>query len=228
MRRLIRHTLTAIACICAATATAQTHYVPHISVGAHAGASLSQYTFNPSSRQSFHTGFAAGVRFRYAEERHVGLLAELNIEQRGWKEDFQDAPFSYSRTLTFIELPVMTHIFFGSRTFKGTVNLGPQVGYMIGSSISSNFDYENPAAVPGFPARRAVDQMKMPVKNRFDYGIAAGLGIEWAVTRAHAVTLEGRFYYGLGNIFASSRRDPFSASRGISIMVTAGYWFRLK
>ncbi len=216
-----------IAWVCAG---AQTHYVPHISVGAHGGVSIADYTFNPSSPHKMHLGGFGGLRFRYAEERHVGLLAELNIEQRGWCEDFreQNDKFSYSRSLTFVELPVMTHIFFGSRVVKGVINLGPQVGYMIGSSVSSNFDYANVGNVAGFPARRSTDQMWMPIKNRFDYGIAAGLGLEFAVNRKNSVTLEGRFYYGLGNIFASSRRDPFSASRGMSIMVTAGYWLRLK
>lgn len=207
---------------------AQTHYVPHISVGGHGGVSLSEYTFNPSTKQSLHTGFFAGARFRYAEERHVGIVAELNVNQRGWRENFEDTDYRYSRSLTFIELPVMTHIFFGGRTFKGFINLGPQVGYMLGTSVSSNFDYTNPTGIPGFPSRRALDQMKLPVSNRFDYGIAGGLGLEVNVNRCHALTLEGRFYYGLANIFSSSRRDPFSASRGMSITVTAGYWFRLK
>lgn len=223
-------TLVLSAALLGLCATAQTHYVPHISVGAHGGVSIADYTFNPSSPHTMYLGACGGLRFRYAEERHVGLIAELNIEQRGWRENFKDDndKFSYSRSLTFVELPVMTHIFFGSRTVKCIINLGPQIGYMIGSNISSNFDYKNVADVQGFPARRNSDQMWMPIKNRFDYGIAAGLGLEIAANRTHSVSLEGRFYYGLGNIFASSRRDPFSASRGMSIMVTAGYWFRLK
>ena len=112
---------------------------------------------------------------------------------------------------------------------KGFVNLGPSVGYMISESISSNFDYRNPGAVEGFPiANRHVNQMSMDIKNRFDYGITAGAGVEFIIRKKHSVMLEGRYYYGLGNIFPSNKRDEFSASRGTSIQVTLGYLFHLK
>ena len=217
------------AAIAAVTVSAQKHYIPHIHVGVHGGMSLSQQSFSPSIKQGFHQGFIGGVSVRYAEERHVGILGELNIEQRGWKENFEDAPFSYERTLTYIELPILTHIFFGGRVVKGFFNLGPQLCYMIGDNIKADFDYRDPASVAGFPIRnRHVEQMKMDISNRFDYGITAGAGVEFVIRRKHSITLEGRYYYGLGNIYPASKRDYFSASRGSSIMVTLGYLFRIK
>lgn len=210
-------------------AKAQTHYIPHVWVGGHAGMTMSEMSFSPSVRQSMVQGMTAGLSFRYAEERHVGLIAELNISQRGWKEDFEGAPFSYSRRLTYMEIPVLTHIFFGSPKFKGFFNLGPVVGYMIGDNIKSDFDYAHPDEVPGFPlTNRSTEQMAMEIKNKFDYGITAGAGCEFVVKRRHAFTLEARYYFGLGNIYPSSKKDTFSASRGTSIMVTLGYMFRLK
>lgn len=210
-------------------AKAQTHYIPHVWVGGHAGITMSEMSFSPSVRQSMVQGMTAGLSFRYAEERHVGLIAEFNISQRGWKEDFEGAPFSYSRRLTYMEIPVLTHIFFGSPKFKGFFNLGPVVGYMIGDNIKSDFDYAHPDQVPGFPlSNRSTEQMAMEIKNKFDYGITAGAGCEFVVKRRHAFTLEARYYFGLGNIYPSSKKDTFSASRGTSIMVTLGYMFRLK
>lgn len=208
---------------------AQTHYVPHVWVGGHAGVTLSEMSFSPSVKQSMVQGVTAGLSFRYAEERHVGLIAELNISQRGWKEDFEEHPFSYSRRLTYIELPVLTHIFFGSRKVKGFFNLGPVVGYMISDDISSDFDYAHPDRVPGFPlSNRSTEQMSMEVKNKFDYGITAGAGCEFIIKHRHAISLEARYYFGLGNIYPSSKKDTFSASRGTSILITLGYSFRLK
>lgn len=210
-------------------AKAQTHYIPHVWVGGHAGMTMSEMSFSPSVRQSMVQGMTAGLSFRYAEERHVGLIAEFNISQRGWKEDFEGAPFSYSRRLTYMEIPVLTHIFFGSPKFKGFFNLGPVVGYMIGDNIKSDFDYAHPDQVPGFPlSNRSTEQMAMEIKNKFDYGITAGAGCEFVVKRRHAFTLEARYYFGLGNIYPSSKKDTFSASHGTSIMVTLGYMFRLK
>lgn len=211
------------------SAIAQTHYKSHVHVGGHAGMTLSQMDFVPKTKGSFKPGITMGASFRYAEERHVGLLAELNLTQKGWKEDFEGAPLKYERTLTYIELPVMTHIFFGSPKFKGFFNVGPQINYMISSSISSNFDYNNPSAVPEFPAGyRVNDQMYLPVKNKFDYGICAGAGAELILKHRHCIQAEVRFYYGLGNIYPDNKRDVFSASRNLCLSVTLGYMFRIK
>lgn len=212
-------------------AQAQQHYRPHISVGAHGGMSMAQMAFSPSVKQTWNQGLYAGLRLRYSEERLFGLVGELNVVQRGWKERF-DPPVTlrYSRTLTYISLPVMTQISFGTRRFKGIVNLGPEVSYMIGSSISSDFDYAHPAENPSWPSeqKRMTEQMAMPAANKFDYGITAGIGMEWYVRPRHSVTLEARYYYGLGNIYPSAKRDVLSASRCTDITVSIGYYFRLK
>lgn len=100
---------------------------------------------------------------------------------------------------------------------------------MIQDNITSNFNYNDPGAVEGFPIEnRHVNQMKMAVKNKIDYGITAGLGVELRIGKKNSVLLEGRYYYGLGNIYSSSKRDEFSASRGTSIVATLGYFFHLK
>lgn len=218
-----------IAAIMPAESAAQRYYSPNVSIGAKAGMTMSQISFAPSIRQSMIQGSMAGLTFRYTEERNFGLIAELNIEQRGWKEDFEELPFEYSRTLTYIQLPLLTHIYFGSRKFKGFVNLGPEFGYMIASGTKSNLNYSDIASVPDFPSHnRMTEQLTTEVKNKFDYGISAGLGMEYFIKRRHSIILEGRLYYGLGNIFPASKADTFAASRSMSIQVTMGYMFRLK
>lgn len=210
-------------------ADAQRYYSPNVSIGGKAGVTLSQMSFSPGIRQSMLMGGMAGVMFRYTEERNFGLIAELNIEQRGWKENFEELPFQYQRTLTYIQLPLLTHIYFGSRRVKGFVNLGPEIGYMIASGTKANFDYANPSTVEGFPMHnRMTEQMNTEVKNKFDYGISAGIGMEVFMNRRNSILLEGRFYYGLGNIFPASKADTFAASRSMSIMVNLGYMFRIK
>lgn len=210
-------------------ASGQRYFRPRFEVGLSGGATLGSQSFSPSIKKKMLQGITAGVKFRYSEEKLFGLMAELNLTQRGWKEDFDETEFTYQRKLTYIELPVMTHINFGSRKFRGFVNLGPSVSYMIGENISSNFDYHNPASVEGFPIHdRHVNQMTMAVKNKFDYGITAGAGMEFIIKRRHSIMLEGRYYFGLGNIFPAAKKDEFSASRGTSINITLSYMFRLK
>ena len=218
---------TVMATSAATPVAAETHYVPHIAVGGHAGVSLSKMSFSPSIPQTWHTGTTMGVSLSYTEEKLVGILAELNFEQRGWKESFDNAELQFSRTLNYIELPIMTHIAFGGPRMKCIINLGPEFGFMIAESTSSNFDLSDPYQ-DGVPATRRTEQMTAPIHSRFDYGITAGVGGEYYLTPKQSVYLEARFYYGLGNIFPSSKADTFSASRGMSLAVTMGYNFRLK
>lgn len=212
-------------------ASAQRTYSPKLWIGADGGMTMSKMEFSPSVKQTMLRGEKISFKLRYAEEKIFGLIGELTLEQRGWKEDYGDDndKFNYQRKFTYVTVPVMTHIFFGSSRFKGFVNLGPSISFMIGDKISSNFDYKNPGSVEGFPSRyRRTEQMSMDVKNKFDYGIAAGAGIELFVgkDRKHSVSLEGRYYYGLGSIFPSHKSDTFTASRGSAITVSLGYWFR--
>ena len=213
----------------AVTANAQRYYSPNVSIGGKAGMTMSEISLSPSIRQSMLQGVMMGATFRYTEERNFGLIAELNLAQRGWKEYFEEHPFAYSRTLTYIDIPVLTHIYFGSRKVKGFVNLGPSVSYMIASKINANFDYTDVKSVTGFPAHnRMTEQLNTDIKNKIDYGINAGLGLEYFINRRNSIMLEGRLYYGLGNIFPAAKADTFAASRSLSIQATLGYMFRIK
>ncbi|MCM1139564.1 MAG: PorT family protein [Duncaniella sp.] len=212
-------------------AFAQRQYSPNLAIGAKGGVTMSKMSFSPEVHQKFTNGVTMGVTARYTEENHFGIIAEVNFTQRGWAEDFaeDEAPeFTYSRTLSYLQVPLLTHIYFGSKKFRGFVNLGPEFGYMIGSSISANFDYENYKNISGFPlGYRTNEQLNMEVQNKFDYGIAVGIGAEWIIKRKHSFFLEGRYYYGLGNIYKASKRDFFGASRNMSIEITLGYMIRV-
>lgn len=209
--------------------SAQTHYSSNVSVGVKGGVDVSQVFFNPSVQQKLmNLGMTGGVMVRYIEEDHFGLIAELNFVQRGWKENFEEAPYDYKRTLNYIELPVLAHIYFGRRG-KFFFNAGPQVALFLGESTKANFDPYNTASLPDFPNRNRMNsQMTMDVTQKVDYGISAGLGGEFNINRKNSISLEARFYYGLGNIFPSKRTDTFSASNQMSISLALGYWFRVK
>ncbi len=224
--RLIIFSLTAILAIF--SSSAQAHYNSKFAIGGKAGISLSSVAFTPSVKESMAMGQLYGVTFRYWEERHFGLIGELNFVQRGWKENFEEHPFDYTRTLNYIELPIMTNIFFGGKKVNFFVNLGPQIGYLLSSSSKANFDVANIASIPDFPSLRETGQLTEEASHRIDYGITAGVGVEYIIARRHRITLEGRYYFGIGNIFPDERRDTFSASRNSSILITLGYSFRLK
>lgn len=210
-------------------ASAQTHYEGTIAVGGKAGATLSRVNFNPTVEQVMLPGMTAGVMFRYIEEKNFGLIAELNFMQRGWKEKFEESDYQYSHNFTYLELPIMTHIFFGNQRVKGFVNLGPEIEVMLGNRISSNFSYQDAAEDEYFiNDNRHIEQLSMKVSNKLDYGICAGAGMELNLNSKHSLLLEGRFYYGLTDVFPNHKTDVFSSSNSMTISVTLGYFYRLK
>ena len=213
----------------AIAATAQTHYKGTIAVGGKAGASFSKVNFNPSVQQTMEPGVTAGVAFRYIEEKNFGLIAELNMTQRGWKETYDDIDYKYSRKFTYLELPIMTHIYFGNQHVKGFFNLGPELNVMLGNSIKSNFAYQEAANLDYFlEDSRHIEQLAMEINNKLDYGICVGAGMEVGLNAVHSLLLEGRFYYGLTDVFPNHKTDIFSGSNSMSVTVTLGYFYRLK
>lgn len=227
MRRRLTVLLTLLF-ICLLKVSAQTHYDSRISLGFRGGADMSRMFFYPSTEQTFNFGGTAGVTFRYVEERHFGIIAELNWSQRGWREDFEDLPFKYSRTLNYLQLPVLAHIYFGRRG-RFFINLGPEFGILLGESTSSNFNPWKISEIPDFPVKNRMNsQLTEKAKGGFDYGITAGLGGEFLVNSRNSLSLEARFYYGLGNVFPSKRTDPFQTSTQMTLSLALGYWFRIK
>lgn len=210
------------------SAYAQTHYASNVALGVKGGVDLSRVSFTPSVKQSFAMGMNAGLTFRYIEENHFGLIAEINYEQRGWKEDFETYPFEYTRTIDYIQIPFLAHIYFGRRG-KFFFNAGPEVGFKIGESTTANFDYNNLGSVKDFPSGlRTTYQYQLAAENKIDYGISAGLGGEFSLNKRNSIYIEGRFYYGLGNVLKSGRTEKFRGSNSMSVMASVGYWFRIK
>ena len=94
-------------------------------------------------------------------------------------------------------------------------------------SESTEASYDLSASNLQDRVNRTVAQETMPVENKFDYGIAAGLGMEYSHPKAGHLQLEGRYYYGLGNIYGDSKKDYFGKSNFGNIVVKLTYLFDL-
>ena len=226
MRKILLFFFTVLGYV--ASGQAQTHFDSRVDIGARGGVTFSTVMFKPSIMGKLGMGYTGGLTFRYTEENHFGLIAEVNLVQRGWAEKFEDLPYSYQRVLNYVEVPVMSHIYFGSRG-KFFINAGPEIAYFIGDKIKSNFDYTDVSGLAGFNDKnRRTEQLTMDVSQKLDFGIVAGLGGEFSINRRNSLALEARVFYGIGNVMPSGRQDTFTVSNQLSVAVTAGYWFRIK
>ena len=194
---------------------AQNTFKQQLELGASFGTTFSQVSFAQTKvQQKMKMGYTGGLTLRWITEKNLGLQAELNFIQQGWDEKFEEQPqYKYSRTINYIELPILTHIYFGSKRFRAFLNLGPKVGYAFGEKTEENLNGATPNAEN--------TQHNMAVEKKFDWGLCGGPGIELC-TGIGSFLLEGRYYYALGDIFNSRKEDHFSksSSQVISAKIT--------
>lgn len=212
-----------------------------MSIGVNGGYTLSNVGFNPKVNQKLHSGLTGGFTFKYVCEKYFNTIcsvqAEVNYSQIGWKEDILDIsdqqvinsvtglPEEYSRTINYIQIPVFAHLAWG-REVKGLqffFQAGPQLGLYMSESTKMNFSFDQRNTADR--VNGTVAQDTMAVENKLDYGIAAGLGIEYSHPKVGHIQFEARYYYGLGNIYGDSKKDYFGKSNFGNIVVKLTYLF---
>ena len=219
-------------------------------VGASGGYVLSSVGFLPRVPQTQHTGITGGFMMRYTSEKYFksicAIVAEVNYTQMGWKESIlttKDEPVinqatglaeEYQRDLTYIQVPVFARLGWGRerRGVQVYFQAGPQLGYCIKEATKANFDLASPnledrTSLVSSSVKNASNMYYMPVENKLDYGIAAGLGLEYSHPKLGHFLLEGRYYYGLGNVYGNTKRDYFAISNYATIYIKAAYLFDL-
>lgn len=183
-------------------------------VGVRSGATVSWVSFLPAIPQNPTYGFQAGGVFRYISSKYFGIQVEANFTQRGWTE--QSSEYNYIRQLNYVEVPLLSHIHFGNKTFRWVFNLGPSVSYQVSDKKESTL-----------PSSQQQSRHIMDVTNRLDYAIAVGTGFEFNTKRAGIYQLEARYSFGLGDMFANSAIDDYRRSSNQNLSVCLGILFNV-
>lgn len=197
-------------------------------IGAHGGVMASMMQFTPTVKQTAKHPFLGangGLVFRYIGHKVCGLEVEINYMQRGWYE----SQTGYSRQLDYIEIPLLTHLYFGKKA-RGFINLGPQLGYCFRNAergIENIPDAFIAAKNDGKTSSNDLHQYAK-IEKPFDWGVAAGLGFYYRSRYAGTYQLEARFNYSLGNIFASTQMDYFPASAHMNLSLNFAYMWQFK
>jgi hypothetical protein len=236
--------LLVVHCSLLATRAQVGEYRNDLAVGVSAGYMLSSVGFVPEVPQKQLGGMTGGVTFRYTCEKYFksvcAIVAEVNLVQTGWKENIMDMdnqpvyyvndtekanPLSYERHMKYVQVPIMARLGWGRerKGLQGFIQLGPQIGFFLDESTTSNLQ-------PGIGTQterssKIVAQDTMAVQKKFDYGIAVGGGIEFSHPKVGHFILEGRYYYGLGDIYKNSKSDFFGRSNFGQIVIKATYLF---
>ena len=207
-------------------AQAQTRIPRELHFGVVGGANLSKYSFAPTVTQQMTQGYTAGVAVRYIEETFFGLQGELLLTQRGFTDYYEDhEDWSYQRKLTYVEMPIMAHVYFkmGSR-HEVAFDAGPKLGLFMGESSTSALpdDFgQSGSETENYTSAHH----RLATSKKFDYGIQAGLGYEFKFNNKMSLQIQGRYYYGLGNLWPDSKSDDFEQSSNSSIQIVMALWW---
>jgi len=227
-------------------ATAQVgEHRSELAVGVSGGYVLSNVGFATASvPQSQHGGLIGGLTVRYTSEKYFksicAIVGEVNLAQIGWKEnilDIDDQPVvnpstgvaeRYQRDMTYLQIPVFARLGWGRerRGVQFFFQAGPQMGIFLSEKTQKTFEWYE--ADYSQRVSSIVAQDTMAVEHKFDYGIAAGLGLELSLPKLGHIMLEGRYYYGLGDIYGNSKRDYFARSNFGNIVIKLSYLFDFK
>ena len=242
-----RTLLSVITILVSGSAVAQIgEYRNEFAIGVNGGMSLSRVSFVPTVPQDMLVGKTIGLTLRYTGEKYFNsicaVVAEVDYTQMGWKEriwDRADQPVinaetglaeKYSRIVNYIQVPFFARLGWGRerRGFQAYFQAGPQLGYYLSEKTEANFDLDNVNIADRVSLISRPDYSNMyhmSVENTLDYGIAAGLGLEFSNRHLGHFMVEGRYYYGLGNIYGNSKRDYFAKSNYQGIIIKATYLF---
>ena len=213
---------------------------------------ISHFSFLISHAQvgEYRTDFAVGVNAGYmissigfvpeVPQNKLGGLTGGLFAQTGWKENIMDMdnqpvfyvgdeakanPLSYERKMTYVQFPLMARLGWGRerKGLQGFVQLGPQMGFFLSESTNTNVEQGKPTQTTR--SSKVVAQDTMSVERKFDYGIVFGGGLEFSHPKVGHFIVEGRYYYGLGDIFKNSKSDFFGRSNFGQIVIKATYLF---
>lgn len=231
-------------CIIPSLASAQVgQYRSDLAIGINGGIVMNSVSFSPRVQQDMTIGPELGVSLRYTCEKYFAavcaLQAEVNFSRLGWSEKAENGTYSYTRNMNYINVPFMARLGFGRerKGFMGYIILGPQFGFCIGESDTrlgewvdavNPHDPEGPTINIPANAEGPTEHYNLPVEKKFTYGITGGAGMEFSNPSIGHFTLEGRYMFGLSDIFNNGKKDPFGRSANSSIVVKLSYFWDIK
>lgn len=205
-----------------------------VAIGVNGGVMMNTVMFDPTIKQKMHIGASYGLTLRLTCEKYFKTLCALQVEinhaRLGWNENILDGdtnnplPDRYQRDLNYIQFPFLARLGWGheKRGLMGYFLAGPQIGYCYKETSRRSLEWTLDGN--GHPSRPngMYAQYEMPIENKFDYGITGGFGVELSTRIGHFM-LDGRYYYGLSDLYGNSKKDVFAKSNNGTFSVKFSY-----
>jgi hypothetical protein len=206
-------------------------YRNDLAVGGNVGYVMSNVGFVPDVPQGFLKGMTAGLSVRYTCEKYFAAIcaitAEVNYAKMGWKELIETSEDTYSRDMSYVQVPIFARLGWGRERRGGQffIQAGPQLGYCFSDKEHRGGEWSDGTLY--LRPNHVTQQYGLKIDNRFEYGIAGGGGFEFSGKFGH-ILLDARYFFALSDIFKNGKKDPFGRSANGPIIVKMTYLFDLK
>jgi hypothetical protein len=181
--------------------------------GIKAGLNLTNMYVQDVSDEKMKAGLTAGVYAKLPLAKGFSIQPELLYSNKGAKEtydNFIEGEGEYRFNLHYIELPVLAVINV-AKNFN--IHAGPYISYLVAADIK---DLNDDGTIED------ITELKADNFNRFDYGLAGGIGVD-----IQNFTIGARYNYGLkeigksGSLSGELTKD--SKNSAISLYIGFGF-----
>ena len=189
-------------------------------------------TSNSTTNINFQTGYGAALTFQIPVSNVFSFQPEIHYIRRGYNVNtvygsdssvIQKTHVDGSLVTQYVDIPVFLKVNIGSPNKTHLFLMaGPYLGYAISgtlNSVSTGNQTVSSSSAFDFNSNNY---------NRFDYGVAGGLGIGIPIGNG-TLTLDGRYNQGIGNLSRSYNSSAPTFTNGKSnnqwISVGLGYVF---
>lgn len=194
---------------------------PYTEFGVKGGVNFSQIAYPIPINLYPHIGNTFGIAFKHVEERFLGIQLELNYTEKGSfeKEIFEngDINLMHKRTMTYVEIPILSHFNFDFKHFALFINIGPYIALLQDYNIDSMFNSSSPQDY----------QLMSASPYLIDNGLMIGTGFN-IPTSIGTIQLEGRFMNGLLDLYNLNNNDLFMSAIHQGTQISASYLFSFK
>ncbi len=180
-------------------------------IAAEGGPSLTNLYGNNQSKKYFKpiAGGYAGILVQYNFSQHFSLRSGLTYERTGtnFLVDTYDVNIDCIYHFDYVTIPVLVKAQFGKKV-RFYVNIGPYFSYLI------NQQYLAKEGKKYHDITSEVNDVVPVNKNRTNYGMVGGLGIEIKIRHNASITIGVNDFLGLCN---TKKQPPFTTTTGIDL-----------
>ncbi len=144
----------------------------------------------------------------------MGFQAELNYVQKGWVENSPTSGTAITTDLTYIELPILTHLAIGRGKTKVVLEGGPYVGYLLSHQAD---------ALAALEGTYVLDDSNA-VNTAFGMTVGGGITRKIGDNELH---LGGRFNIALSNVFDQVSSDIPDYTQSQTIEINLAFLFKV-